>query len=97
MAFREIYDDLWRIVLKYFLPSKPHIGRSQCDPHWLFNGILYILTTGCTWHNVLANYGIKLTVYRYHLEFCEKRVYPVIFLELSVLGTRSKRSVSRTV
>jgi len=48
----------------------------------LFNGILYVLITGCTWHGVPENYGIKLTIHRYHLELCEKGVYQAIFLDL---------------
>lgn len=38
-------------------------GVTRAD---LFNDILYtlyILTTGCTWHDVLANYGTKSTVH----------------------------------
>ena len=42
----------------------------------------YILTTGCTWHDVPAKYGTKSTVHRYHLELCEKGVYQAIFLDL---------------
>ena len=68
MVFREIDDDLWGIVRKYLPPTKPHIGRPRCDPRGLFNGILYVLTTGCTWHDVRAEYGTNSTVHRYHLE-----------------------------
>jgi transposase len=82
MVFREIDDDLWAIVQNYLPPTKLHIGRPRCDPRGLFNGILYVLTTGCTWHDVPANYGTKSTVHRYHLELCEKRVYQAIFLDL---------------
>jgi len=82
MVFREIDDDLWVIVQKYLPPTKPHIGRPRCDPRRLFNGILYVLTTGCSWHDVPAKYGTKSTVHRYHLELCEKGVYQAIFLDL---------------
>lgn len=71
MVFREIDDDLWEIVQKYLPPTKPHIGRLRCDPRGLFNGILYVLTTRCTWLAVPAKYGTKSTVHRYHLELCE--------------------------
>lgn len=62
------------IVRKYLPLTKPHIGRPRCDPHCLFNGILYILTTGCIWHDVPAKYDTKSTVHRYPLELCEKEV-----------------------
>jgi len=57
MVFQEIDDDLWDIVQNYLPPTKPHIGQPRCDPHSLFNGILYILSTGCSWHEVPANYN----------------------------------------
>jgi transposase len=82
MAFREIDDDLWDIVLKSLPPTKPHIGRPRCDPRSLFNGILYVLSTGCSWHDVPAKYGTKSTVHRYHLELSGKGVYQAIFLDL---------------
>jgi len=96
MAFREIDDDLWEIVRKYLPPTKPHIGRPRRDPRGLFNGILYVLTTGCTWHDVPANYGTKSTVHRYHLELCEKRVYQAILLGLLQSGyeIRKTRKIS---
>ena len=91
MVFREIDDDLWEIVRKYLPPTKPHIGRPRCDPRGLFNGILYVLTTGCTWLDVPANYGTKSTVHRYHLELCEKGVYQAIFLDLLRSGYEIKK------
>ncbi|MDV2480703.1 transposase [Methanoculleus sp. Wushi-C6] len=48
----------------------------------MFNGILCVLTTGCTWYDVPEKYNIKSTVYRYHLELYEKEVYQAIFLDL---------------
>ncbi|WP_394342503.1 transposase [Methanoculleus taiwanensis] len=62
------------------------MGRPRRDPRGLINGILYVLTTGCTWHDVPEKYGTKSTVPRYHLELCEKRVYQAIFLNLLQSG-----------
>ena len=92
MAFREIDDDLWEIVQKYLPPTKPHIGRSRCDPRGLINGILYVLTTGCSWLDVPAKYGTKSTVHRYHLERCAKGVYQAIFLD----PLRSGSAITKT-
>lgn len=86
MVFREIGDDLWEIIRKYLPPTKPHIGRPRCDPCQLINGILYVLTTGCTWHDVPEKYGTKSTVHWYHLELCKKGVYQAIFLDLLQSG-----------
>jgi len=82
MVFREIDDDLWAIVQNHLPSTKPHVGRPRCDPRRLFNGILYVLSTGCTWADVAAKYGTKSTVHRYHLELCEMGAYQAIFLDL---------------
>ena len=91
MPFRDIDHDLWGIVQKYLPPTKPHIGRPRCNPHGLFNGVPYVLTTGCTWLDVPAKYGAKSTVHRYHLELCEKGVYQAIILDLLRSGYEIKK------
>ena len=91
MAFREIDDDLWEIVQKYLPPTKPRVGRPRCDPRRLFNGILYVLTTGCSWLDVPAKYGTDSMVHRYHLDICEKGVYQAIFLDLLRSGYAIKK------
>ncbi|OQC30381.1 MAG: hypothetical protein BWX67_01801 [Thermotogae bacterium ADurb.Bin062] len=67
-------------------PNRRTIKRSP-----VFNGILYVLTTGCTWLDVPANYDTKSTVHRYHLELCEKGVYQAIFLDLLRSGYEIKK------
>ena len=91
MAFREIDDDLWEIIRKYLPPTKPHIGRPRRDLRGLINRILYVLTTGCAWHDVPERYGMKPTVHRYHLELCEKGVYQAIFLDLLQSGYETQK------
>lgn len=86
MTFREIDGGLWDIIKKYLSPTKPHIGRPRCDPRQLINGILYVLATGCTGHDVPEKYGTKSTVHRYHLELCEKGVHQAFFLDLLQSG-----------
>ena len=46
------------------------------------NGILYVVTTGCTWQDVPRHYGSKSTVHRFHLYLCEHSIYQEIFNEL---------------
>jgi|BioPla2DNA2_1021312.scaffolds.fasta_scaffold11907_5 transposase len=86
------------------LPGTISLQRSRTSadpgvtPRGLCNGILYVLTTGCTWHDVPANYGTKSTVHRYHLELWEKGVYQAIFLDLlRDPALRSERLISLTV
>jgi len=95
MVFREIDDELWEILRKHLPLQKPHIGRPRCDPRRLLNGILYVLTTGCTWSDVPAQYGTKSTVHRYHLELYERGVYQAILTIFSPAAI-SKSSTSLT-
>jgi transposase len=98
MTFREIDDETWEIIRRHLPPRKPHVGRPRRDPRHLFNGILYVLSTGCTWSDVPAKYGTKSTVHRYHLELCERGVYQAIFLDLLRSGYEfRKREVDRPI
>jgi transposase len=92
MVSREIDNDLGEIIRHHLPPMKPHIGRPRRDPRGLINGILYVLTTGCTWADVPAKYGTKSTVHRYHLELCEKGVYQAFFLELLRPGYENRKT-----
>ena len=82
MAFREIDDELWAIIEPHLPPQKPHVGRPRTDHRAMFNGILYVLTTGCTWSDVPRHYGTKSTVHRFHLHLAEHSIYQDIFLDL---------------
>ena len=46
------------------------------------NGILYVVTTGCTWKDVPRQYSSKSTAHRLHLYLCEHGIYQEIFNEL---------------
>ncbi|MDK2889874.1 MAG: hypothetical protein PWR21_506 [Methanoculleus sp.] len=96
MTFREIDDDLWEIVCRHLPPRKPHIGRPRRDPRLLFNGVLYVISTGCTWNDVPEKYGTKSTVHRYHLELCERGAYQAILIDLLRSGydLRKKESAA---
>ncbi len=79
MAFREVDDTLW-VKIEPFLPAgKPKTGRPRANLRRAFNGILYVLTTGCAWSDVPRTYGTKSTIHRLHLELCKNGVYEQIF------------------
>ncbi|WP_083523457.1 transposase [Methanofollis ethanolicus] len=82
MAFSEIDDDLWLIISDYLPPQKPRTGRPRSDLRLLMNGILFVLTTGCTWSDVPEKYGTKSTVHRFHQYLCENRGYQGLFFDL---------------
>ena len=66
MSFHEIDDVLWESIEQHLPPQKPHTGRPSSDLRKLMNGILYVVTTGCTWQDVPRKYGSKSTVHRSH-------------------------------
>ncbi len=75
MAFREVDDKLWENIKPILPPGKPKIGRPRADLRKAFNGILYVLTTGCAWLDTPRVYGTKSTIHRLHLELCRNGAY----------------------
>jgi transposase len=55
------------------------------------NGILYVVTKGCTWKDVPQQYGSKSTVHRFHLYLCEHGIYQKIFNEFLNKGYDFKK------
>ena len=51
-----------------------------------FNGILYVLSTGCRWSEVPKKYGSKSTVHRLHLKMSKDGIYDKIFEVLLTEG-----------
>lgn len=47
MAFKEMDDKLWELVPQQI----PKTGRPRANLRKSFNGILYVLITGCTWED----------------------------------------------
>jgi transposase len=79
MAFREVDDKLWLKIKQFLPPEKPITGRPRTDLRRAFNGILYVLTTGCAWSDTPRIYGTKSTIHRLHLELCRNGTYKDIF------------------
>jgi putative transposase len=59
MSFHEIDDFLWESIEPYLPPQKSPIERPRANMRKLFNGILYVVMTGCTWKDVPRRYGSK--------------------------------------
>jgi len=61
------------------MPSqKPATGRPRADLKTTFNGILYVLYTGCRWDEVPKKYGDMPTVHRLHLKLDREGKYQKI-------------------
>ena len=79
MAFKEMDDKLWELVRPYLPPQIPKMGRPRVNLRKSFNGILYVLKTGCTWEDTPRIYGIESTIHRLHIGLAKNGVYGKIF------------------
>jgi len=71
-------DDVWPEVQALLPPEKPlgTPGRPVVPFRWVFDGILYVLRTGCQWKAVPQNeYGSGSTVHRRFQEWRRRRVF----------------------
>ena len=60
--YRDLTDT--RSVLQPLLPSRHRIGRPRANDRRIFNGICYVLRTGCRWSDLPAKYGSPATGHR---------------------------------
>jgi len=63
MKFAELSDDQWEFM-KPYIPPQPSVGRKRADDRKTINGILYVLNTGCRWHDMPQCYGAYQTAWR---------------------------------
>jgi len=73
----QIPDDAWPVVQKLLPPEKPAgtRGRPVVPFRQVFDGILYVLRTGCQWKAVPKEYGSGSTVHRRFQEWRSRRVF----------------------
>lgn len=60
MRFEEVDDGLWGVIKPFIAPQKPRAGRPRADLKRSFNGVLYVLITGCKWSDLPRKYGLNL-------------------------------------
>jgi transposase len=72
--FREVSDFEWEVI-RPFLPPRSRVGRPRADDRMVLNGILYVLTSGCRWCDMPAEYGSYKTAWR-------RWVYGTVYLRL---------------
>jgi len=63
MRFAELSDEQWEFI-KPHIPLQPTVGRKRVDDRKTINGILYVLNTGCRWHDMPRRYGVYQTAWR---------------------------------
>jgi transposase len=63
MKFAELSDEQWEFI-KPHLPPQPIVGRKRADDRKTINGIMFVLITGCCWHDMPRCYGAYQTAWR---------------------------------
>jgi len=63
MRFAELSDEQWEFI-KPHIPPQPVLGRKRADDRKTINGILYVLNTGCRWHDMPRRYEAYQTAWR---------------------------------
>mgnify|MGYP001572759749 CR=1 FL=1 len=61
--YRDLTDVQWAI-LHPLLPRPQRMGRPRADDRRTFNGICYVLRTGCRWSDLPTKYGSHATCHR---------------------------------
>jgi len=80
-----VSNELWEKV-KPLIPERrretgrqykrrPGGGRKPMDPRKVFEGIVYVLRTGCQWKALPKEYGSASSVHKYFLEWKCQRVF----------------------
>ena len=85
MKFAELSDDQWEFM-KPHIPPQPSVGRKRADDRKTINGILYVLNTGCRWHDMPQCYGAYQTAWRRLKWWSREGVWDTLLTAFS--GTR---------
>jgi len=64
----DVTDEEWAYVEPLLPPAKRGGRRREVDVREVFNGVMYVLSTGCQWRYIPKDFPPKSTVYRY---FCD--------------------------
>jgi transposase len=59
------------------------VGRPRADDRMVLNGILYVLTSGCRWCDMPAEYGSYKTAWRRLKKWQEMGIWDSIFKALA--------------
>ena len=84
----DLTDAQWEFI-KPLLPPPADTGRERADDREVINGILYVMTTGCSWEYLPHDIGAShQTCHRRLLDYQRRRVWQKIARELIKLAYR---------
>lgn len=74
-------DEQWEVISP-LLPEKRGLGRPRANDRRVFEGILYVLRTGCRWKDMPQEFGASVTAWRRLKRWEEQGVWERIWLTL---------------
>jgi transposase len=83
-TIKRIPDELWYEIKKVLPKEKPSntVGRPIVKYRLVFNGIFYVLRTGCQWKMLPKEYGSGSTCHRRFQEWNKLDVFRKIWIKL---------------
>ena len=82
-------DAQWDRV-RPLLPPAARTGRPRADDRRTLDGILYVLRTGCRWHDLPPSYGSAVTCWRrlaqWEADGTWERIWRALFEQLDLYG-----------
>ena len=79
MSLRLVPDTFWEIVeplVPQFDPRPQGGGTAPLDARAVFTAIVYVLTTGCAWRHLPAEFGVSVpTAHRRFIQWAKAGVF----------------------
>jgi transposase len=94
---RDLTDAQWA-VLRPLLPPPARTGRPRADDRRVFNGICYVLRTGCRWADLPGQYGSPATCHRRLSQWMQDGTWLWVWEALLImLNRQDKLRLDRTI
>lgn len=95
LALRLVPDELWGLVaplVPRFRPRRQGGGTGPVDDRAVFTAIVYVLTSGCAWRHLPAEFGVSApTAHRRFTAWTRAGLWPRLHQAvLDELGTRGQ-------
>ena len=84
-------DDLWHGFIVPILEEhdpEPPTGRPRIDQRRAFDGILFILRTGCQWNRLPTEFGNDSSVHRTFQRWVRRKVFQKLWSALAAYARR---------
>jgi putative transposase len=65
----DVTDEEWALLEPLIPPAKPGGRKREVDIREVFNGVMFVLSTGCQWRYIPKDLPPKSSVYRYFYDW----------------------------